>query len=85
MLSISSNSSDSQLPVLVVDTQKRDGMNMARMTKAQVKRALQDIDKKTKKIYTQFPLVSSYKMPIRATDMIAIEKIIKAALKRLGY
>ena len=59
---------------------------MAKMTKAQAKRMLQAIESKTKKVWSsqtvqQYASGNNY---ITTADMLAIEKICKRNLKRLG-
>ena len=83
MLSISTSSTHSQLSLLVVDTQKRDGVDMATMTKTQQKRALTDILKKAKKIWL-VNTTSSRPPTLSFSDVEAIDKIVRRALKRLG-
>ena len=78
MLSISTSSAHSQLSVLVVDTQKRDGVDMAKMTKTQIRRSLQAIKSKARKLF-----VIDDKVVLRTNDIVAIDKIIDAALKRM--
>jgi len=50
---------------------------MAKMTKAQAKRSLKSIDSKSKKLWASAD-------PFSTADMIAIEKIVRKNLKRLG-
>jgi len=50
---------------------------MAKMTKAQAKRLIKAIDSKSKKLWNNW---EGFTTP----DMIAIEKIVRKNLKRLG-
>jgi hypothetical protein len=55
---------------------------MSKMTKAQQKRMINDIQKKAGKLFMSYHRAGS---PVfRGSDFSAIEKICKAALKRLG-
>ena len=61
---------------------------MARMTKAQAKRLLKAIDSKAHRLWDASSAPGSERMNIRGwlstADMIAIEKIVRKNLKRLG-
>lgn len=60
---------------------------MSKMTKAQQKRMVRDIQKKTNKLFITSNYLSASQMPytiISAKDLIAMEKLTAKWLKRIG-
>ena len=86
MLSISTSSAHSQLSVLVVDTQKRDGVDMAKLTKAQKKRLVSEIMRKTSKL--DFDSHGDWGPKgghiINTKDLEAVERLTDKWMKRIG-
>jgi len=56
---------------------------MAKMTKAQAKRMVRDIEKKTKKLFL-IQTSARFVHPVSTADMQAIEKLCSKWLKRIG-
>ena len=59
-------------------------INMAKMTKAQKKRMILDIDRKAKKLYFTSADFATGKQILTAADMIAIEKLCAKWMKRIA-
>jgi len=56
---------------------------MAKMTKAQAKRLVRDIESKTRKLYFQSTNTSMNDV-VSIPDIVAIEKLCKKWMKRIG-
>ena len=56
---------------------------MAKMTKSQVKRSLQTIKQKARKLFVVSMPGNRDAVVLRTNDIVAIDKIVDAALKRM--
>jgi hypothetical protein len=57
---------------------------MPKMTKAQIRRSLKMIKSKSRKLFVVEVPGDRNKVVLRTNDIVAIDKIVDAALKRLG-